>query len=107
MAVVTPAIGALEVNSDSLAGSAALIGNVGENLWVAHASMTAVEAAADAFGGELPGAAFAGVCALGRDALEQIGDTTRQLAQTVAAASVGYVTTDAGVIPAKLLSTDA
>jgi hypothetical protein len=107
LTVMSPQVGALQVCSDTLTQSAGVIARVAQELYAANAALRTAAEAAGAFGGEVPQGPFADVCAEGRDALDQIWQTTTELSQTVAAAGMGYVTTDEGVVPADMLSPDA
>jgi hypothetical protein len=84
--VLTPALAAAAIEIEltasyaSSAGSAATPGQLG------------------AFGNESIGVAFAGMCVRAQQATTELEQTARMLSQNVAAAAMGYLVTDQGVV---------
>jgi acetylornithine deacetylase/succinyl-diaminopimelate desuccinylase-like protein len=89
----------IDVVVDTLAEGAAVIGRAADRVSGARTVLTGVSGDASAFGGELPQGPFSEMCAAAEQAVEELASTTAQLAHAVGAASVGYLTTDEGVIP--------
>src|SRR4051794_22239622 len=96
-------MGDIKVQHESMAhGAAAIHAGAGE-LTNAMAALRDAQAAGGAFGGEAPGEAFFSAVAAGASALRELESTVDALSQNVAAAAVGYLTTDFGVIPERML----
>lgn len=92
-----------QVQTPELALAAAGIGRVAAEVQAAGRAVRSAESEAGAFGGEPIGSAFLSMCGAASRAAGEYGQATDALARNVAMASLGYVTTDEGIIPTKLL----
>jgi hypothetical protein len=89
------------VHTPALAAAAlAISGNAGS---VGEAKSAAQSAAGSAgsFGGEPIGGAFINMCTRAQSAMDELQTTMESLSRNVAAASVGYLVTDQGIVPTK------
>jgi hypothetical protein len=84
--VVTPSLAAAAAQIDACAALAAAAG----------AALLAGQGAA--FGSEPIAGAFAGMCARARSATAELDQTVAMLSRNVAAAAVGYLVTDRGIV---------
>jgi uncharacterized protein YukE len=96
-------MGQIQVQTPELAVAAAAIARLSSEIDEARSAITSAQGQAGAFGGEAIGAAFESMCGAAASATAQYGDTLSQLSQNVGRASMGYVTTDEGVIPVGVL----
>ena len=91
------------VHTPALAAAAlAISGNAG-TVGEAKSAAQSAAGAAGAFGGEPIGGAFIDMCTRGQTAMDQLQTTMESLSRNVAAASVGYLVTDQGIVPTKAL----
>jgi hypothetical protein len=96
-------MGQIQVTTPELAVAAVAIGRLGSDLGEARAAISAAQGEVGAFGDEPIGSAFAQMCERASQATAEFDQTTSQLSHNVAMASLGYVTTDEGVIPVRTL----
>lgn len=89
----------LKVQTPELAIAASAIGQANGSAQDAKSQVESARGHAGAFGGEPFGAAFLEMCSMASTAVDQYVSTADQLAHNTAAASVGYLTTDQGVVP--------
>lgn len=87
----TPALAAGAIQIDV---SAATVGS-------ARSAAASASGQAGAFGGEPIEAAYIAMCSRAQTAMEEIETTIHQLSGNVAAAAVGYIVTDQGIVPVK------
>jgi Excreted virulence factor EspC, type VII ESX diderm len=96
-------MGKIEVQTPELAVAAAVIGQLSGEIADAQSAVSSAQGAAGAFGDEPIAGAFAAMCGQATNALAEYDQTITSLSHNVAAASLGYVSTDEGVIPVKVL----
>jgi Excreted virulence factor EspC, type VII ESX diderm len=96
-------MGKIEVQTPELAVAAAAIGQLGGDIADAQSAVSSAQGSAGAFGDEPIAGAFSAMCGQATSALAEYEETFSALSQNVAAASLGYVSTDEGVIEVKLL----
>jgi hypothetical protein len=89
--VQTPALAAAAIQIDA---GASTVGS-------ARSAAASASGQAGAFGGESIEAAYITMCDRAQTAMEEIQTTIQQLSGNVAAAAVGYIVTDQGVVPVK------
>lgn len=93
----------IKVHTPELALAAGGIGRLSGDVRSAQAAVRSAQGQVGAFGGEPIGASFLTACAAASRAAEEFGTTVSELSRNVAMASLGYVSTDEGVIPVSLL----
>ena len=91
------------VHTPALAAAALTISTNAGSVSDATTAAQSASAAAGAFGGEPIGAAFLDMCSRAQTATQALQTTMESLSHNVAAASVGYLVTDQGVVPTKAL----
>ncbi|HEY3728698.1 MAG TPA: hypothetical protein VGL51_16090 [Solirubrobacteraceae bacterium] len=91
--VKTPALAAAAVTIDATTGS----------IRSAQSAVSSASGQAGAFGGEPIGAAFDAMCGRAQAATGELEQTMQELSRNVAAASVGYLVTDQGIVPTDAL----
>lgn len=87
------------VETEQLAAAAPVIGAAA---LVARSAQGGVASAAGneaAFGAEPIGAAFADMCGRAQQAIGELQETTETLSRNVAAAGMGYLNTERGIVP--------
>ncbi len=94
----------IKVQTPELALAAAGIGRLSKEIGSAKSAITSAQGQSGAFGGEPIGATFLTMCSQASRAAEEYGQTIADLSRNVAMASLGYVTTDEGVIPVSVLA---
>jgi hypothetical protein len=93
----------LHVNTPALAAAAVTIGATGGAANDAHQAASSASGQAGAFGGEPITGAFLNMCSRAQQATAELETTVTSLSRNVAAAAVGYLVTDRGVVPVKAL----
>jgi uncharacterized protein YukE len=93
----------IRVQTPELGVAATAITSVAGELGEAQGAVRSAQGQAGSFGGGPVAAAFSNVCSQAARAAGEYESTATQLADNVAAAALGYVNTDEGVIPVKLL----
>ena len=96
-------MGEIRVQTPELAVAATAITSVAGELGEAGGAVRSAQGQAAACGSGPVAAALSNVCAQAAQATAEYQSTVSQLADNVAAAALGYVNTDEGVIPVKLL----
>lgn len=96
-------MGQIRVQTPELAVAASVIGGTARSAEAAHAAAASARGDEAAFGGEPIGATFASMCENASQATAELAHTIDSLSRNVAAASLGYLTTDQGVVPIKAL----
>ena len=91
------------VDVEQLAHAAPVIGAAADDAKEALDGLRAAATSVDAFGSEPIGQAFTEMCGRASYAFNEINDTTWALGQNVAAAGLGYLHTDHGVVPIEIL----
>jgi hypothetical protein len=91
------------VQTPALAAAAVMIGGTGSAAGTANRAAASAAGQAGAFGGEPITSAFLGMCSRAQQATAELETTVGALSQNVAAAAVGYLVTDRGVVPIKHL----
>jgi hypothetical protein len=91
------------VHTPALAAAALAISATAGNVGDAKSAAQSAAGSAGSFGGEPIGAAFIDMCARARGAADELQTTMESLSRNVAAASVGYLVTDQGIVPTKAL----
>jgi hypothetical protein len=91
------------VHTPSLAAAAVTIGATAGAADSAHQAAASAAAQAGAFGGEPITGAFLAMCSRAQQATAELEATVGGLSRNVAAAAVGYLVTDQGVVPIKAL----
>jgi hypothetical protein len=91
------------VHTPALAAAAVAIGATGGSASSAHQAAASAAAQAGAFGGEPITGAFLSMCSRAQQATAELETTVGALSNNVAAAAVGYLVTDQGVVPIKML----
>jgi hypothetical protein len=91
------------VSTPALAAAALAISGKAASAGDAHSAAQSAAGAAGAFGGEPIGGAFIDMCSRAQDATAALQTTMESLSKNVAAASVGYLVTDQGIVPTKAL----
>jgi uncharacterized protein YukE len=89
------------VNTPELAAAAVQINGSAATVGSARSAAASASGQAGAFGGEPIEAAFIGMCNRALSAMQEIETTIHQLSGNVAAAAVGYIVTDQGIVPVK------
>ena len=87
------------VHTPVLGAAALIINGAADTVGEAHSAATSAAGQAGAFEGEPIGAAFESMCARAQAATTELQTTMQTLSQNVAAAAMGYLVTDQGVIP--------
>ena len=93
----------LTVHTPALAAAALAISANAGSVGDAKTAAGSAAGAAGSFGGESIGGAFSDLCTRAQDAMGSLEATMNSLSRNVAAASVGYLVTDQGVVPTKML----
>lgn len=93
----------IQVQTPELAVAAAVIGKLGSDFDAARSAISAAQGEGGAFGDEPIAGAFESMCSRALQATGEFDQTLSSLSRNVGAASMGYVTTDEGVIPVKTL----
>jgi hypothetical protein len=96
-------MGKIQVETPELAFAAAAIGQLSGDIEGAASAVSSAQGAAGAFGDEPIAGAFSAMCGQASEAITEYGETITALARNVGMASLGYVSTDEGVIPVKYL----
>jgi Excreted virulence factor EspC, type VII ESX diderm len=96
-------MGKIDVQTPELAVAASAIGRLSGEIGEAESAVSSAQGSAGAFGDEPIAGAFSAMCGQAASALGEYDQTLTTLSQNVAKASLGYVTTDEGVIPVKWL----
>jgi hypothetical protein len=96
-------MGTIQVQTPELAVAAAAIGQLSGDIEDAASAVSSAQGAAGAFGDAPIAAAFSGMCGQASRAISEYGQTITALSRNVGMASLGYVSTDEGVIPVKIL----
>jgi hypothetical protein len=91
------------VHTPALAAAALAIGANANSVGDANSAAQSASGAAGAFGGEPIGSAFMDMCSRAQTATQALHTTMQELSHNVAAASVGYLVTDQGIVPTKAL----
>jgi hypothetical protein len=91
------------VHTPALAAAALAISANAYRVGDAKTAAQSASGAAGSFGGEPIGGAFIDMCTRAQDAMDALQTTMDSLSRNVAAASVGYLVTDQGVVPTKML----
>ena len=91
------------VHTPALAAAALTISVNADSVSAAKSAAQSASGAAGSFGGEPIGGAFSDMCVRAQDAMNTLQTTMESLSRNVAAASVGYLVTDQGVVPTKML----
>lgn len=91
--VKTPALAAAAVTISATAGS----------VTSAHSAAASAAGQAGGFGGEPIAGAFTSMCSRAQAATNELEQTMRSLSGNVAAAAVGYLVTDQGIVPTSAL----
>lgn len=97
----------IKVQTPELALAAGAIGKLKSEIEGAQTAINSARGQVGAFGGDPVASAFSDMCGQASQAAAEFGETVSQLANNVAMASLGYVTTDEGVIPVSLLGPEA
>lgn len=87
------------VQTPALAAAALQVGASAATVGSARSAAASASGQAGAFGGEPIEAAYLAMCSRAQTAMGEIEATIHQLAGNVAAAAVGYLVTDRGVVP--------
>jgi hypothetical protein len=96
-------MGKIQVETPELAVAASAIGQLTGEIDDAQSAVSSAAGAAGSFGDEPIAGAFSAMCGQATSALAEYESTISALSVNVASASLGYVTTDEGVIPVKWL----
>ena len=91
------------VHTPALAAAALAISANANSVGDANSAAQSASGAAGSFGGEPIGAAFIDMCIRAQEATQALQTTMQSLSHNVAAASVGYLVTDQGIVPTKAL----
>jgi uncharacterized protein YukE len=91
------------VHTPALAAAALAISANAGTVGSAKSAAASAAGSAGSFGGEPIGAAFSDMCSRAQEAMEALETTMQSLSHNVAAASVGYLVTDQGVVPTKMM----
>ena len=86
------------VDTQALANAAQMIAGAGQLAGSAQSAAAGVAGQEGAFGNEPIAAAFADMCGRAQTATGEIQSTVETLSHNVAAAALGYVVTDRGVV---------
>lgn len=87
------------VHTPVLAAAALIIEAGARSAGDARSAAASAAGQAGAFGGEPIGGAYGAMCARAQAAVQELETTMHALSANVAAAAVGYLVTDQGVIP--------
>lgn len=93
----------IKVRTPELAVAASGIGRLVDDVGEAQGAIGSARGQAGSFGGGDIESAFLDMCAQAERAAGEYSRTVSELARNVAMASLGYVTTDEGVIPVSTL----
>jgi hypothetical protein len=91
------------VKTPALAAAALVIDGTASAVGDARSAAASAAGQAGAFEGEPIGGAFMAMCARAQGATAELEQTMRSLSRNVAAAAVGYLVTDQGIVPTKAL----
>jgi uncharacterized protein YukE len=91
--VKTPALAAAALTIDATTGS----------VRSAQSAASSASGQSGAFGGEPIGGAFDSMCTRAQAAIRELEQTMQSLSRNVAAAAVGYLVTDQGIVPTSAL----
>jgi hypothetical protein len=89
------------VNTPALAAAALTISTTGSSLGNARSAASSASTSSGSFGGEAIAASFMEMCTRAAQAMDALETTVQSLSRNVAAASVGYLVTDHGIVPTK------
>jgi hypothetical protein len=92
-------VSSFTVKTPALAAAAVLINSTVSSVEDVQSSAASAGAQSGAFGGEPIEAVYSAMCTRAGVAMGEIASTMQQLSQNVAAASVGYLVTDQGILP--------
>jgi len=88
-----------KVVTPTLAAAALMIDGNAESVRSAGSSASSAAGQEGAFAGEQIAGAFAAMCVRAQQATEELEGTMQDLSRNVAAAAVGYLVTDRGIVP--------
>lgn len=91
------------VHTPTLAVAAVTISTTAASVTAAQSAAASAAGQEGAFGGEPIGSAFASMCTRAQTAMSDLEQTLHSLSGNVAAAAVGYLVTDQGVVPISAL----
>ena len=91
------------VHTPALAAAAMTISTTAASVSSARSAAASASGQAGAFGGEPIGGAFSAMCSRAQQATGELEQTMRSLSGNVAAAAVGYLVTDQGIVPTSAL----
>ncbi len=91
------------VHTPALAAAALAISANANSVGDANNAAAAASGAAGSFGGEPIQAVFSDMCIRAQTATQALQTTMQSLSHNVAAASVGYLVTDQGIVPTTAL----
>jgi hypothetical protein len=91
------------VHTPALAAAALAISGNARNVGDARSAAASAAGSAGSFGGEPIQASFTDMCTRAQDAAQALETTMQSLSHNVAAASVGYLVTDQGIVPTNAL----
>lgn len=87
------------VHTPALAAAAIVINASSHSVGDARSAAASAAGQAGAFGGEPIGGAYEAMCARAQTAMQELESTIQSLGRNTAAAAVGYLVTDHGVVP--------
>jgi hypothetical protein len=93
----------LSVQTPALAAAALRIAATASSVNSAGSAAASASGQAGAFGGESIGGAFTAMCGRAQTATAELEQTMQALSRNVAAAAVGYLVTDRGIVPISLM----
>lgn len=93
------------VATEQLALAAPVIGAAADHAHAGQQDLATAAGNQPAFGSELIGGPFAEMCSRAQQAIGEIEQTAGSLAANVAAAGLGYLVTDQGIVPTRALHT--
>src|SRR5579875_3128120 len=99
----TQTLGPVTVHTPALAAAALTIDLSAGSVSSANSAAASAAAQSGAFGGEPIGAAYDAMCSRAQAATSELESTIRSLSRNVAAAAVGYLVTDRGVVPTRAM----
>jgi hypothetical protein len=88
-----------KVVTPTLAAASLMIDGNAESVRSAGSSASSAAGQQGAFASEQIAGAFAAMCVRAQHATEELEGTMRELSRNVAAAAVGYLVTDRGIVP--------
>jgi hypothetical protein len=91
------------VHTPALAVAAMTISTTAGAVNSAYSAAGSASGQAGAFGAEPIGGAFVAMCSRAQQVTDELEQTMRSLSRNVAAASVGYLVTDQGIVPINAL----